>query len=217
MRFPDSPSHPFPLHAGAALACWLLAVCGLQALRGGALAVALLAVGAAAALWARRRAGRLMRRVVVVGGMLVALFAWGTPGEAVWMDWPRLAPTREGLALAWEHGARLVGTVLAVALLLEALPPARLVGGVYALLRPLAALGVPRERLALRTLLVLQEAERTELRDVWQLCLQGSAAGQQDAETAPAVVLAREPLRLRDGVALAAVGAALLAGWGLGA
>lgn len=185
------------LHPASWLACWLLVVGALQVLHGGALALACAVLAALCMVWARGRSVRLLRRLMVFWVMLVAFFAWGTPGEVLWIDWPRLSPTFEGLAQAAQHGGRLLATVLCVALLLEFLPPARLVGGVYALARPLAALGFPRERLALRTLLVLQEVERAELREVWKLCLHSVEPAAHD-EAAHSVALEQSAPRWLD-------------------
>ena len=93
---------------------------------------------------------RLLRRVRVLLIAIAILFAWFTPGEAFFHDWPRLGPTREGLALAVLHAARLVAVVCAVAVLLERLSLQRLVSGLHALSRPLRPIGVSPERLALR-------------------------------------------------------------------
>ena len=204
-------SSPFSaaLHPGTCLACWLLVVGWVQVLRGAPLALACAALAVVCVVGARGRSVRLLRRLLVFWVMLVAFFAWGTPGEVLWADWPRLSPTFEGLAQAALHGGRLLASVLCVALLLEWLPPARLVCGVYALARPLAALGFPRERLALRTLLVLQEAERGQLREFWQHCLQSIAPGEEE-ETAPSVVLEQPAVRWHD-FALPALLAAALA------
>ena len=97
-----------------------------------------------------------MRRIRELLIAITVLFAWFTPGEAALLDWPRLGPTREGLALAALHAGRLLAVVCAVGILLERLPLARLVGGLYALSRPLRLAGVDPERLALRLLLVLR-------------------------------------------------------------
>ena len=93
--------------------------------------------------------------------------------------------------------------VCAVGILLERLPLARLVGGLYALSRPLRLVGVAPERLALRLLLVLRYVEaspRGQGRPTgdtgWQTSLRPTAA----AEDAP-VVLAREAPRTERGAA----------------
>lgn len=147
------------MHSGLILLSWLAGVILLQALPLPALLPAALACLLASLLFARPRALRLLRRVRVLMLAIVVLFAWFTPGEALLVVWPALSPTREGALMALEHGARLAAVVCMVALLLERLPADRLVGGMYALCRPLALCGVSPERLALRLLLVLRYVE----------------------------------------------------------
>lgn len=147
------------MHPAVILLVWLFCVSAVQVLPAGALAFAVLAALAAGALLALQRTRRLVRRVRVLLAAIFILFAWFTPGEAWLADFPRLSPTREGLALALEHGGRLLAVVCCVALLLEALPPARLVAGLHVLCRPLGWIGISPERLALRLLLVLHYVE----------------------------------------------------------
>jgi Cobalt transport protein. len=147
------------MHSGLILILWLAAVASIQLLTPAALVVVVPCCLVAAAVLARTRLLRLLRRVRVLLLAIVILFAWFTPGEAFLHDWPRLGPTREGLALAALHAARLLAVVCAVAVLLERLSLQRLVGGLHALSRPLRVIGVPPERLALRLLLVLRYVE----------------------------------------------------------
>lgn len=147
------------MHPVVVLTLWLLGVSLIQLLSaawlGGAVAACLLA----GLVFAPQRVKRLIRRVRVLLLAIFVLFAWFTPGAAVVVDWPLLSPTREGVSLALEHGGRLVAVVCCVALLLEALPPGRLVGGLHVACRPLALIGISPERLALRLLLVLHYVE----------------------------------------------------------
>jgi energy-coupling factor transporter transmembrane protein EcfT len=150
------------MHSGLILLFWLGGVMLLQTLPAVALLPAVSACLAVALLLARRRCLRLLRRVRFLLLAIVVLFAWFTPGEALLAGWPQLSPSREGAFLALQHAARLVGVIAGVALLLEVLPRERLVGGMYALCRPLALLRVSPERLALRLLLVLRYVESAD-------------------------------------------------------
>lgn len=156
------------MHSGLVLLLWLVGVAMVQALPPalspaiGALVVVL------ALMLARARCLRLLRRVRFLLLAILVLFAWFTPGEALLMDLPRVSPSREGLLLALDHAARLLTVVAAVAVLLERLPVARLVGGLYALCRPFGVLGLSAERLAVRLMLILRHVEtsdRARLRD----------------------------------------------------
>lgn len=185
------------MHSGLILLLWLLAVAGAQLLPPAPLSGVLLAVAALALLLAPARTLRLLRRVRMLMLAIAVLFAWFTPGEAVFVDWPRLGPTREGLMLALLHGARLAVVVCAVALLLERLPVDRLVAGLYALGRSLSVFGLPAERFALRLLLVLRYVDEnprgTPGRD-WKHWLQDEG-GAPDLQP---VRLARERFGLVD-------------------
>lgn len=94
------------MHSGLILILWLAAVASIQLLTPAALVVVVPCCLVAAAVLARTRLLRLLRRVRVLLLAIVILFAWFTPGEAFLHDWPRLGPTREGLALAALHAAR---------------------------------------------------------------------------------------------------------------
>ena len=212
------------MHSGLILILWLAAVASIQLLTPAALVVVVPCCLVAAAVLARTRLPRLLRRVRVLLLAIVILFAWFTPGEAFLHDWPRLGPTREGLALAALHAARLLAVVCAVAVLLERLSLQRLVGGLHALSRPLRVIGVPPERLALRLLLVLRYVEasprghgRAQWRD-WllpELDDDKRDGGERDDGAEEVVVLIRERLGVLDASVALGVFAALL-WWGLG-
>lgn len=87
---------------------------------------------------------------------LLILFGWLTPGTP--LQWVPGA-TQEGLLLAAENAARLLIALSVVALLLHALSSAQLVAGMRSLLAPLALLGIPRDRIAVRLALTLNEVE----------------------------------------------------------
>lgn len=197
------------MHSGLILILWLAAVASIQLLPPAVLAAGVAAGLLAAAAWARVRTLRLLRRVRVLLIAITVLFAWFTPGEALFLDWPRLGPSREGAILAALHAARLVAVVCAVGLLLECLPLQRLVGGLHALSRPLAVIGVSPERLALRLLLVLRYVEATPRaagKPNWRDWL----ADEVDSPADEVVRLHRERLGVLDGLIGLGVFAVLL-------
>lgn len=202
------------MHSGLILILWLAAVASIQLLSPAALAFVVPLCLLAAAVLARTRFLRLLRRVRVLLLAIAILFAWFTPGEAFVHELPRLGPTREGLALAMLHAGRLVAVVCAVAVLLERLSLHRLVGGLHALARPLRLIGVPPERLALRLLLVLRYVEaspRGHGRAQWREWL--LPEGGEEDETGAAeevVVLNRERLGRLDAIIALVVFAGLL-------
>jgi energy-coupling factor transporter transmembrane protein EcfT len=157
------------MHSGLLVFLWLVAVAALQFFDVVALTTILVASALVAGWYAPARSKRLVKRVRFILIAIIVLFAGFTPGEALFIDWPRLSPSREGVALAYEHAARVLVVVLFVALLMEYLPAQRLVGALHALLRPFGAVGFPADRVAVRTLLVLRfvESEKPPRWDHW--------------------------------------------------
>ena len=103
------------------------------------------------------------------------------------------------------HGGRLVLVLALLALLLEFTPAEALVAGVYGLLKPFSAL--PRERVALRLMLVLQYAEEQKgrgRRRPWREWLDWLEFPDDDA-AAQTLTLHAAPLGRADIVVLAAV------------
>lgn len=195
------------MHSGLLMALWLLSVALLQWIPLQWLMALLLALIAASVLLARTRARRLVLRVRVLLLVIFVLFAWFTPGTAMLMDWPVLSPTREGLVLALEQSARLLSVVLCVALLMQALPPSRLVGGIYALLKGLERFGLPASRVAVRTLLVLEYVDR-EKPGGWRQWLFAEGESRHAVVEVPV-----EPFGLRNWLVLLMVILMLLGFW----
>ena len=190
------------MHSGLVVFLWLAFVAALQFLSFDMLMLALVACGLLSGWYSGSRCRRLVKRIRFILLAIFILFAWFTPGEAIMTYWPSVSPTREGMMLAVEHAGRVLVVVFCVALLLQALPPQRLVGALYALLRPFECVGFPAGKVAVRTLLVLKLVESDRPRK-WQTWL--STDGDDVHEPIP---VAREPLGARD--ALAAVLAFLI-------
>ncbi|MDY0072230.1 MAG: CbiQ family ECF transporter T component [Thauera sp.] len=143
------------------LLCWLVAVLLAQSLPAPWLQWAALLLLSAALVLAPQRCRQLLRRIRILALMIVILFAWFTPGEALWVKWIALAPSHEGLQLALLHLSRLLLAVTSLVLLLEYLPTVRLLSGLHALSRPFVVFGLSPERFALRLMLVLQLVDAT--------------------------------------------------------
>lgn len=199
------------MHSGLLVFLWLAVVAGLQFLDVFPLSLALAGCVALGAVLAPARSVRLVRRVRFIVLAIVILFAGFTPGEAVFVDWPRLSPSREGVLLAWEHAARVLVVVLLVAVLLERLPPGRLIGAIHALMRPFSAIGFPADRVAVRTLLVLRlvEAEKPPRWDQW--------ISDDSSDLHEAIEVRRERFSAPDYAVLGvlALGVMLWLAWGL--
>jgi energy-coupling factor transporter transmembrane protein EcfT len=147
------------MHPGAALFLWVALVVFLQTVSGLALWL-LTGMWLAVAGWTSYASlRRLVRRIRFLLLAILILFAWMTPGQAFVPGWTTLGPTREGLLLAADHGLRLVGVAALVAILLGRGGRDFVVSGLYALMAPSRFLGLSRDRLAVRLLLVLRNAE----------------------------------------------------------
>mgnify|MGYP005749098435 CR=1 FL=1 len=199
------------MHSGLQLFLWLALVAGLQFLGLLPLTVALAVSAVLGFMFAPQRSVRLVRRVRFIVIAIVILFAGFTPGEAVLVDWPRLSPSREGLWLAYEHAARVIVVVLLVSLLLERLPPQRLVGAIHALMRPFGRIGFPADRVAVRTLLVLRfvEAEKPPKWHEW--------ISDDSKDLHESIEVGREPFRWVDRLMLGGlvVFVVVMLGWWL--
>ncbi len=170
------------MHSGLLIMLWLIGVAVLQVLDYELLLAAVGFCAVAAVIYAPRRCWRLLKRIRFILIAIVVLFAGFTPGEVVLVDWPRLSPSREGIELALEHVGRVMAVVFCVAMLMEHLPPARLVGAIHALLRPFERIGFPAARVAVRTLLVLRLVD-AELPRSWQTWLRDDSNDLHDPIT----------------------------------
>jgi hypothetical protein len=132
-----------------------------------------------------RDAGAMIRRLRWLLVSLLIVYGWFTPGRPV--DFGAavaaspLLPTVEGIAEGLLRCAVLVVLVLAVNLLLYTTGRDRLLGAVYDLARPLAPLGLSRERLALRMILAIEA-----IGEVRHIVADGLAARRKDMRGARA-------------------------------
>lgn len=149
------------LHPASWLLTWLFMALALQWLP----LPLLLAVAApilVLALWqARPRFLLMLRRTRFLLLSILILFAAATPGEPLpgWAG--TLGLSLQGSTLALAHSLRLSLLLALLALLLEHLSLAELVGGLYVLLAPLGS-HPQRSRMALRLLLVLDYVEQEQ-------------------------------------------------------
>lgn len=161
-----------------------------------------------ASLWfAPVKSRLLLRRVRVLIFVLVILFAFFTPGEAM-LPWVGQAgPTWEGAALAAQHCLRLGIVVMLVAVLLERTSERAMVSGLMTLAAPLTMFGLSVERLAVRVLLVFRYVE-SPLDGGWRALL---AEDQVDGPIDPILVM-HAALRWPDWLAMAGLATAVV--WG---
>lgn len=188
-----------------------------------------LGLALAAALLAfrmQRPAWRLLWRARWLFLVLVLGYGYGVPGDPLLGVWQESLPTWQGMLTGLAQAFNLMGILLWLDVLVLSLPLPRLLGGLDALLAPLARLGVPTRRFALRLALtlkvleVMEQNRRTRPRDSMgrgrdRLALLFTPV---EPDWVPERVgLETLPYQARDRWLLAGMllGAAGLAGWGV--
>jgi energy-coupling factor transport system permease protein len=131
---------------------------------------------------------RLLRRTRWILFSLLLIYAYTTPGAAVWKQLGVLSPTYEGLLDGALQLGRLLSVLSGLAILLELLPQNQLISGLYTLAYPLRWFGLSRERIAVRLALTLEYAESAmgdtakDWRATIDAALQPSATGASHIE-----------------------------------
>jgi len=161
----------------------------------------------------RKQLLSLLRRTRWILFSLVMIYAYTTPGAALWGQLGIGSPTREGLQDGLLQLGRLLSVLSGLAILLELLPLPRLISGLYSLAYPLRWLGLSRERIAVRLALTLEYAETAmcetakDWRTTINTALLPSATGTTQIE------LGLQPLGFIDVLLLATSVAVLLGVW----
>ncbi len=101
----------------------------------------------------------LLRRTRWILFSLLLIYAYTTPGAAMWAQIGYLSPTREGVLDGLLQLGRLLSVLSGLAILLTLLSQAQLISGLYTLAYPLRWLGMSPERIAVRLALTLEYAE----------------------------------------------------------
>jgi len=160
-------------HPAAQILTWCLLAATLQALAPGALLITSGVILLGAFVTSRHKFVLLLRRTRWVMLSLLLIYAWSTPGQALFDLLGRFSPTHEGLADGSMQLVRLLAALAGLAILLERLHRQLLIAGLYTLFAPMQWLGMSRERLSVRLALTLHYAEVTVLRGSgdWQATL----------------------------------------------
>lgn len=101
----------------------------------------------------------LIKRTRWILIVLLFIYAYTTPGGAVFPQFGILSPTWEGLSDGATQLGRLLSVLAGLAILLTLLPQTSLISGLYSLMYPLRWFGLSRERFAVRLALTLENAE----------------------------------------------------------
>jgi energy-coupling factor transport system permease protein len=198
-------------HPAVQILVWVLFALMAQRLQSLALlALCTVLFGLALKLSARQLLS-LLRRTRWILFSLLLIYSYTTPGTALWVQLGIASPTREGMLDGFLQLGRLLSVLSGLAILLELLPQAQLISGLYTLAYPLCWFGLSRERIAVRLALTLEYAE-TAMSDTakdWRTSI--NAALQPDTTGATHIELRLQPFGAIDGL-LMLIGAALLIG-----
>ena len=200
-------------HPAVQILIWMLLALLAQRLQPLALLVLAAVLFGLALRLCRKQLLSLLRRTRWILFSLLLIYAYTTPGTALWALLGVVSPTREGLLDGLLQLVRLVSVLSGLAILLELLPQTQLISGLYSLAYPLRWLGLSRERVAVRLALTLEYAE-SAMRDTasdWRSTIY--AAMQPSADRTEHIELPVQPFRAVDVLVLAACAAVLIGVW----
>jgi energy-coupling factor transport system permease protein len=155
----------------------------------------------------------LLRRTRWILVSLIVIYAFMTPGVALW-SLPYIPnPTQEGLLDGLMQLSRLVCVLAGLSILLTSLSQERLISGLYVLAYPLRFIGLSRERIAVRLALTLQYAERAmqETAKDWRSGIE--RALEAENENVTEFALPMQKLTWIDGILLPGIGVILIMVW----
>ncbi|MDH2918763.1 MAG: CbiQ family ECF transporter T component [Sideroxydans sp.] len=162
------------IHPALPIAIWCLLVVVMQRLPLLPLCLVTSLIVVVSGYVAAPKLKQLLRRTRWIFLTLLLIYAYATPGSALWHRLGDWSPVREGVQEGAAQLLKLLAALASLAILLHKLPRVHLIAGLYSLLTPLKFLGVSRERCAIRLALTLHYAEVAMLRKNthWQDALQ---------------------------------------------
>lgn len=146
-------------HPAVLIWCWLLLSLSAQRLQVVPLVLLCVVLFVMAFRLCAKQLICLLRRTRWIIITLTLIYAYTTPGDAVWAQLGLLSPTKEGLLDGGMQLVRLLSVLAGLAVLLAVVPLPQLIGGIYFLMYPLRWFGLSRERFAVRLALTLEYAE----------------------------------------------------------
>lgn len=189
-------------HPAVLIFLWACLTVAMQPLH----AVGLLLIGvpllAAACALSPARLRMLLRRTRWIMLSLLLIYAYATPGDAVWAPLSEFSPTYEGLLDGMLQLCRLACALASLAILLTVLSQQQLVSGLYTLAYPLRYVGLSRERIAVRLALTLHYAESAMLDTAvnWRSNIEQMLAPAETKQNS--IELHATPFTLRDALLL---------------
>ena len=200
-------------HPATLIFLWACLTIAMQALQATALLLAGVPLLFAASALSAARLFTLLRRTRWIMVSLLFIYAYATPGVAVWATLGQFSPTHEGLIDGLLQLCRLAFALAGLAILLGLLSQQQLIGGLYTLAYPLRYAGLSRERIAVRLALTLHYAEIAMLDTSvnWRTSI-GNMLSPAEIEQ-NSVELHTTPFTPRDGLLLILGCALLLLVW----
>ena len=208
----DAEYTPLMPHPAVLIFLWVCLVITAQNLGAGALLAAGTALLAIAYMQNAARLRSLLRRTRWILFSLLLIYAYVTPGTALWPMLAQFSPTLEGLYGALLQLSRIVAALAALAILLNLLPRQQLVSGLYVLAYPLRFMGIARERAAVRLALTLHYAESALAQpgSGWRVRMDEMLTPPDGESAFDDIELHCPALTLRDGLLALGAGVALI-------
>lgn len=200
-------------HAAVQIYSWICLSLAVQMLNGYMLTVlaVILIIFSFKICWARFML--LLRRTRWILFSMFIIYAYTTPGAALWPQLGSFSPVADGIADGLLQLTRLLAVLAGLSILLTLLSQSQLIAGVYSLSRPFCIVGLSRERFAVRLALTLRYAESAmkQSRGHWRDSMEQMLA---PGPSEPGFIdLQVTSLCLRDWMQVVAVSAALLGIW----
>jgi len=155
----------------------------------------------------------LLRRSRWILFSVFIIYAFTSSGDLLWPQLGVFSPVVEGVVEGFLQLSRLAIVLAGLSILLTLLSQSQLISGIYMLIRPLACLGLSRERVSVRLALTLRYAESV---------MQGTSRNWQDSveRQLAHIPVASEFIELyvatfsmRDGLLVVAASVVLLGVW----
>ena len=190
------------LHPAASILLWVCLAVAVQSLPTTGLMLAGVPLLAVACVLSTAHLLKLLRRTRWIMLSLLLIYAYTTPGEAVWASLAQFSPTHEGVADGLLQLCRLAFALAALSIVLGLLSQQQLIGGLYTLAYPLCYFGLSRERVAVRLALTLHYAESAMLDTAtdWRGSIENLLAHAEVKQHS--IELHTTPFTLRDGLLL---------------
>lgn len=161
----------------------------------------------------RERFFLLLRRTRWILLSVLIIYAYSSPGDALWPQLGAFSPVTEGIMDGLMQLSRLVTMLAGLSVLLTLLTQAQFVTGIYTLSAPLGYLGLVRERIAVRLALTMRYAE-TAMQDTasnWRSSIEHLLAPVPVA--AGFIELHDAPFKRSDWILFAIVSAIVMGVW----